>query len=365
MRQSAEYYNEELKTRFILDKMCEKDSNGDPAKDSAGEYIILAKSKNRYNKVRSIFHKLAAFEQKYEKDFYEIESDKDEEFINDLFSRWISELNENYSIFVLSIFKQYIMWCRDEGLLSTQRYYQHPFFDMEMSGWKKKDTSSTFRSERVKNQLEAIANKSTDELAENYVFPSEDDFFTYVVSVFSEEGAIMTGAIMCLLYYGFQSEEIRVIKRKDVDVDTRTVCGKYIDHDIAWSIICKAKNTTTYLPNHAKGQLGKLEMNLGDGPYLIRTSRESSNDNPVPIGYFKDLYRREKKIVEGLPPTSNYKNILVKTSTIKNLREFYEIMSEEHEYGIEYVAEKFRQNQYDTPLTFRKYQIMREKARKL
>lgn len=82
------------------------------------------------------------------------------------------------------------MWCRDEGLLSTQRYYQHPFFDMEMSGWKKKDTSSTFRSERVKNQLEAIANKSTDELAENYVFPSEDDFFTYVVSVFSEEGAI-------------------------------------------------------------------------------------------------------------------------------------------------------------------------------
>ena len=37
MRQSAEYYNEELKTRFILDKMCEKDSNGDPAKDSAGE----------------------------------------------------------------------------------------------------------------------------------------------------------------------------------------------------------------------------------------------------------------------------------------------------------------------------------------
>ena len=31
MRQSAEYYNEELKTRFILDKMCEKDSNGDPA----------------------------------------------------------------------------------------------------------------------------------------------------------------------------------------------------------------------------------------------------------------------------------------------------------------------------------------------
>ena len=104
MRQSAEYYNEELKTRFILDKMCEKDSNGDPAKDSAGEYIILAKSKNRYNKVRSIFHKLAAFEQKYEKDFYEIESDKDEEFINDLFSRWISELNENYSIFVLSIF---------------------------------------------------------------------------------------------------------------------------------------------------------------------------------------------------------------------------------------------------------------------
>lgn len=55
MRQSAEYYNEELKTRFILDKMCEKDSNGDPAKDSAGEYIILAKSKNRYNKVRSIF----------------------------------------------------------------------------------------------------------------------------------------------------------------------------------------------------------------------------------------------------------------------------------------------------------------------
>ena len=44
MKQSAEYYNEELKTRFILDKMCEKDSNGDPAKDSAGEYIILAKS---------------------------------------------------------------------------------------------------------------------------------------------------------------------------------------------------------------------------------------------------------------------------------------------------------------------------------
>lgn len=90
----------------------------------------------------------------------------------------------------------------------------------------------------------------------------------------------MTGAIMCLLYYGFQSEEIRVIKRKDVDVDTRTVCGKYIDHDIAWSIICKAKNTTTYLKNHARGQLGKLEMNLGDGPYLIRTSRDSSNDNP-------------------------------------------------------------------------------------
>lgn len=42
----------------------------------------------------------------------------------------------------------------------------------------------------------------------------------------------MTGAIMCLLYYGFQSEEIRLVKRKDVDVDTRTVCGKYINHDM-------------------------------------------------------------------------------------------------------------------------------------
>ena len=69
MRQSAEYYNEELKTRFILDKMCEKDSNGDPAKDSAGEYIILANSKNRYNMVCSIFHKLALFVQKNDKDF--------------------------------------------------------------------------------------------------------------------------------------------------------------------------------------------------------------------------------------------------------------------------------------------------------
>lgn len=360
MKRSTGFYNNEIKTKFLLDDVCEKAPDGSFLKDETGNYVISRKG--RYEKVRAVLGRLSDFEQKYQKDFYELDADNDEDFLSDIHLKWISNVNVAYGKAIYAILRKYISWCRYEGIITTKQYRQHPFFETRKSGWSWKDddweTGSV--SVRVSNELEYTRNNfSTEDMLSDYIFASESEFFQYVNTVYGNPPNIMIAAILCLLYYGFCTEEIRFIKRVEVNEQDHKVRETTIINNVAWQLIYKAKWASEYTKSYTDRT---AETRYVDGPYLIRTNAARSETEPVAIGFFKKIHQKEKSVIDKLPLSSKYKDILVSPNDVKNLREFYKIMAEEREYGSDYVVEGFRLKKYKTSLDYRKYQLMRIKA---
>lgn len=360
MKRSMGFYNSEIKIRFLLDDTCEKALDGSFVQDETGEYVISRKA--RYNKVRAVLGRLSDFERKYQKDFYELETDNDEEFLSDIHLKWISSVNVAYGKEIYAILRKYISWCRHEGIITTRQYRQHPFFETRRCGWSWKDDDweSGSISVRVSNELEYTKNNfSTEDMLNDYIFASESEFFQYVDTVYGDAPNIMIAATLCLLYYGFCNEDIRLIKRVEVNESDHMVRKTAIINNVAWQLICKAKWASGYVKNYTDRT---SETRYVDGPYLIRTNIARSETEPVAIGFFRKLHQKEKSVIDKLPLSSKYKNIFVSPNDVRNLREFYRIMAEEQEYGSDYVVERFRQRQYKTSLDYRRYQVMRIKA---
>lgn len=360
MKRSTGFYNEDIKTKFLLDETCEKASDGSLARDETGEYVIS--NRGRYNKIRATFNKLGEYERKYQKDFYEITLDEDEDFLSDVYLKLLSNANASYERAIYAILREYILWCRNNNIITTKQYFQHPFYEVFKYnwGWRKDSWGNGSSSVRIERQLEYVKKDFSDEdMLNNYIFPSEDEFFQYVSAVYGGTENIMIAAILCLLYYGFPKEEIRFMKRVEVIEDSRIIRRVLIDNDVAWALIYKAKWADGYNKKYTDRV---AETRYADGPYLIRTNMKSSETEPVGAGFFKKLYQKEESVVSNLPASSIYKNVLVSPNDIISLRVFYKIMSDEQECGTDYVVEKFRQKKYNTALDYRKYQIMRIKA---
>lgn len=361
MKRTTEFYNEDRKMKFILNESAKKDSEGNFIKDSSGEYVWLAKGK--YSKYSSVLHKLAVFEQKYNKDFCDIEAIKDENFIADIYAKWFTTIGTTYAKDSYTILRKYILWCRDQDIITPKQCVSHPFYQMWANGWIRSESLADARSVRVKNtKAYGVSHLSHDDVSASCIFPAENDFFRYIETVFEDAENIMVAASLCLLYYEFTTKEVRLIKRKEVDEDSRTVQGVYIGNDVAWRIICEAKHATTYtFPQRYR----IITSYYADGPYLIRTNQKKCETDPVTVGFMVQLYSKEQPFIDRLPKESEYKNLLVLPTDVQRLRVFYRILQDEQEHGERYVIDKFNNNEYGTKIIYRDYETMRIKMNAL
>lgn len=360
MKQSNDYYNKERKEEFIVDTMIQKDDSGEPLIGPDGEYVVL--NKRQYTVARASFNKLAVFEKEFDKDFCELKRGIDENFISSLYNKWLSNLSDIYSIAVHTVLRNYVVWCYNNDIITRVQYFRHPFYEKTIMKWNYNDNKrAQSASLRVKNQIDYISDNKSDRDLGNYIFHSEDEFFDYIDTLFGNPQNIMYAAACSLLYYGFSNDEIRYIRKDEVDEILFTVQNVKIDNDIAWKLICAAKHTDSYILEYESGE---KTVFLTDTPYLIRGRPADSEGEPISKAFIKRIYSREKEMVNSLPIQSGYKNILIKVSLIKKLRAFYQMMREEQEYGIDYVMDKILNEEYCTPIKYREYQIMRARIGK-
>lgn len=353
MKRNKDYYDEERKEKFLIDTLVEKDENGNPRMNSVGEYIPLYKRK--YGIARNTFSRLANFEREFGKDFCELKRVEDDDFVSEIYNKWLSNISDNYSVSIHNVLRDYILWCCNNNIISHNQYFMHPFYEKTTTPWSYEGGQRESRSTRIKNQLDYISNGEIDK--SNYIFPSENDLFDYIKTIFSDSKNTMYAAVLCLLYYGFSSEEIPYIRRDDVDEKNTLVRNTVITNNIAWKLICRAKYAVDYISG-----IGS-HLFYAETPYLIRSFR-NTEVGAVSINFVKRIYLKEKEAVDELPAGSKYKGILVKVPLLKTLRIFYQIVQEEQIYDTHYVAEKFRNGEYDTTMQYRQYKTMCAKIKK-
>ena len=353
MKRNSGYYNEERKENFLIDTLVEKDDNGNPRMNSVGEYVLLYKRK--YGIARNTFRRLADFEREFGKDFCELKRIEDDDFVSNIYNRWLSNISDNYSVAIHNVLRGYVLWCCNKNIINHSQYFMHPFCGKTTTLWSYEGGQSESRSTRIKNQLDYISDGKIDK--SNYIFPSEDDLFDYIKTIFSDSKNTMYAAVLCLFYYGFSSEEIPYIRRDDIDEENIMVRNTIISNNIAWKLICKAKYAVDYI-----SEIGN-HLFYTETPYLIRTF-QNTEVGAVSINFVKRIYLREKEAVDELPAESKYKGILVKVPLLKTLRVFYQIVQEEQKYGTHYVTEKFRNGEYDITMKYRQYKTMCAKIKK-
>ena len=95
---------------------------------------------------------------------------------------------------------------------------------------------------------------SGNKLNANRVFGSEESFVSFVDKIFSDDEHIMDAAVVCLLYYGFDADEIVQIKITDVDKDKQEILGKKIDNNHVFEIIVELFLTQYLFQQRANGK---------------------------------------------------------------------------------------------------------------
>lgn len=356
MKKDSGYYNEERKEEFLVDNYVEKDDEGKPRTDSVGEYVVS--NKRKYGVARNAFRKLADFEEKFGKDFCELERIRDDDFISSIYNKWLSNISENYSLTIHTELRSYVSWCYRKNIITRKQYLMHPFYEKRTALWDYEGGQSRSNSIRIKTQLDCISDSNEDLDRSNYVFPSENELFDYIKTIFADSKNTMYAAVFCLLYYGFASDEIIHIRKDEVDDARSTVRNTVIDNGTAWQMIYKAKYATEFITNNGK------HLFYVETPYLIRIFQNISETGTVSINFIKRIFLIEKEAVEELPSGSQYKNVFIKIPLLKTLRVFYQIVQEEKEYGANYVMKKFRNGEYDTAIKYRQYRIMCEKIKR-
>ena len=344
------YYNGSQKAEFLISYIAVKDDFGNPVKDEFGDYVF---PKSKFERSRSVLHKLKKYEDMCDKDFCYWDSIAEENIIDMMYGEWFNNVSNFTSRMDHAVLKAYISWCRQNEIITPLQSEDHPFMSWCQENYSMRGElydAAAIRSSRVNNGIEHGVNPKSD-----YIFATENEFFDYISTIFEDDKYVMYATICCLIYYGFSSEEAMLIRRDDVDEYNKTVCGRLIDNDTAFDIICRAKHADKYVVQTRNRLINKQYAN---GPYLIRTDRKDSMVNPVPLTFAMKLPTYQRRAEEELPPDSKYNGIQVKLTTIRKLRTFYIAAKDQRRYGIDYTASKFKNGDYGSTLEYLDYRMM-------
>lgn len=314
-------------------------------------------------------NKVAIVEAKYKKDFCEFKSGSTE--MNDLCVLWLNNLADTRRVRMTSILRAYLKWCYQNDYINAEQYYGH---DMTSTVSRSSNKTDVWSSMLIK-QMEVASENETNSLDSDFIFEDKESFIEYVSTVLGHEKYTMPAALMVLLYYQFESTAITKILKSEVDTAEHTVQNVYIDDEVAFGIIYRAKIIDSYSTTFERNNKNydRIEY-YADSPYLLRnTSRgrkkEQETDQQVPYSFVKKVMEVERKANKELPENSPYKNVIIKGATISKLKLFHEMRVDEKKYGLEFVKENIidgKYGNYTVPQTvYREYCLMASKARKI
>lgn len=288
-------------------------------------------SKYRYDSVSSVMKSLEKFEVKYNKDFCEFNEDESMDYVANFLNTRSSSTSYKY----IAICKEYLRWCLNLGFVKELN--QNYLFSVK-------------RSSGVENEL---LHESVDSEIENsdkdFLFTSEQEFVEYIKTIFGKEKYIMDAAILVLMYYGFDYNQIKELRIKDVD--GRHVNGVAIENNDMLSIIMSVTHNHYFEYERKDGKI--CNCCYAENEYLIRPMLQSGNSISI---YNKDeISERRIKLAfnksqddasHDLPITSIYKNVRVSAKMVAKLRFFFNVLRDVSKHDIEYVKSNY--SRYDT-----------------
>ena len=330
---TSKFYNPERKEEFIGHYLNQNENV---------ETNYLKKSQ-----CNSSFSKARDAEQKFEKDLCEFDDDENKYFI----ANYLTLIKDSTSRVYVMVYKAYLKWCAQQGYITEGNLNNNYLFNYNRRKLKE------INSEKDKS--------SGNKLNANRVFGSEESFVSFVDKIFSDDEHIMDAAVVCLLYCGFDADEIVQIKITDVDKDKQEISGKKIDNNHAFEIICRAIPDTVFVSTAANGK--QIYKTYIRNQYLIRRLMKSENsmaikiNEPMSISYVNSIFYFVKKRIEN----SEYKNFDISIGKVSKLKFFFEMLDVYNEKGESYLInhyqeylEKYGNNKKKT-LTLNEFLIMK------
>ena len=330
---TSKFYNPERKEKFIGHYLNQNENV---------ETNYLKKSQ-----CNSSFSKARDAEQKFEKDLCEFDDDENKYFI----ANYLTLIKDSTSRVYVMVYKAYLKWCAQQGYITEDNLNNNYLFNYNRRKLKE------INSEKDKS--------SGNKLNANRVFGSEESFVSFVDKIFSDDEHIMDAAVICLLYCGFDADEIVQIKITDVDKDKQEISGKKIDNNHAFEIICRAIPDTVFVSTAANGK--QIYKTYIRNQYLIRRLMKSENsmaikiNEPMSISYVNSIFYFVKKRIEN----SEYKNFDISIGKVSKLKFFFEMLDVYNEKGENYLInhyqeylEKYGNNKKKT-LTLNEFLIMK------
>jgi len=323
-----DFYNPELKQKYI-------------------ETELRDKAENTVSTTKSILHRISVYEHQLNKDIGEFDDDELVKYIiNDYFLNR-SDMSRRST---LSRLRQYIKWYHTEVKGETGVICPEIFQDGRQNNKARSDIES--RTEIYKEMWTARYGLADDDKSAsvpdysklNALFKTEAGLFQYIQFVFQSDRYLMYKAVAYLGYYGFSADDIRSIKKADVDVANNTVRGRRIDNDLAFNDIVKAAKA-----------MNCNSWFYANSPYLIRrilrggvTAQNTVIDNDTRVSelFMKRFCIFQRKAIDSLQ-AFKYSGYVTKLSLMQKYRLFFRIVQDEQVYGESFVANKLYKHEYD------------------
>ena len=185
-------------------------------------------------RIKKVFEQIAPVEEEIGKDV----SDFNQADMNKLYSKYINKFTTMTARYKLMELYNYLVWCRDEGIITGFQFECHPLCGKYIGGGRNR-ISKRF-TERYDVLVDDV--KKNDNLyADDFIFETQDGLFKYFETLLYDDRWLMLRVCLYLMYYGFDNSTIISIKKNEVDSESHSVCGVVIDNVRAFDVIYKAK----------------------------------------------------------------------------------------------------------------------------
>lgn len=341
------YYNETQKQQYL-----------DAFEKAMLDANAQKKNERCIPRIKKIFEQTAPVEEEIGKDISEFNQTD----VNKLYSEYINKFTSMTAQYKLMQLYNYLIWCRDEGIITGFQFECHPLSGKYIGGGKER-TSKRF-TERY-DVLVGDVKKNNNIYADDFVFETQDGLFRYFETLLYDDRWLMLRVCLYLMYYGFDNSTIISIKKNEVDSENHSVCGVTIDNVRAFDAIYKAKFADSYvIPNEYNGR----RIMYIPSDYLIRgigqgKVKGQDDDGMISINFVRRAKTKLTEASKGLPMGSPYKEIGIVPSHLAKQHYYHIVRREELNTSLEYVSDKLKRDAYDFRFSLYDYKVMRAVAK--
>ena len=269
-------YNKDIKSQFIEDHYAHY-------KNEAIESVIR------------LFNTIGISEEQYKKDFSEFNFSEVVNLFETNSWKKMNTFSHNRSIL-----KAYIDWCKTHGKITTDVHPVERIVKEDVIGARKYHKQYFRDFNEFKDCIENVYENAPVEDTKQFVFSK------------------MT---FCLYWLGFSKDEIRLMKKTDVNTISKIIVNPVSDYkvenvdDFIIDLAIECINTETY---NSKNRNGMTTFNYQKNDYLIRTlvTSRMPDHEPVIEYYFNNILGRFRNISKQIDITNPYYNKSITTESV-------------------------------------------------